>query len=113
MLWTYEYNSYGVVWVAKHPEATPDMLGFLPTFLREADKRSAREQFDSAYSFAGGWHPFKGHTMLPNGNLAYPGDPPTLLLAEAKLHDETIRLYEHAWVAIIQKDGSYEIYRMD
>jgi hypothetical protein len=88
-----------------------DILGLIPTFINEDDPRSAREQFDAAY--IGGWSPFKGFTMRPDGDLLYPGDPPTKLLAWTKLHDETIRVYEHAWVAIVQPDGSYEIARMD
>jgi hypothetical protein len=79
--------------------------------LSESDPRSAREQFDVNY--VGRWRPFKGHTILPNGDLAYPGDPPTRLLAETKLRNETIRMYEHAWVAIIQPDGSFEVAHMD
>jgi hypothetical protein len=51
--------------------------------------------------------------MLKNGNIKYPGDPQNKLLFEAKLRDETIRVYEHAWVAIAQPDGSFEIARMD
>lgn len=100
-------------WEMKHPQATISMLGYIPGFLSEQDTRSAREQLDSNYSHAGGWNPFPGFTMKPNGDLQYPGDPPTRLLAETKLRDETIRFYEHAWVAIVQKDGSYEISRMD
>lgn len=92
---------------------TMEMLGFIPDFLSEADPRSAREQFNANYSHAGGWKPFKGFTMLKNGNLKYPGDEPTRLLAETRLRDETIRFYQHAWVAVIQTDGSYEICRMD
>jgi hypothetical protein len=96
-----------------------DLLGFIPSFLNEDDPRPAREQLDEGYGFAGGWCPFAGFTMLPNGNLSFrsepgePDDPETLPLAETKLRDETIRVYEHAWVAVIQPDGSYEIARMD
>lgn len=100
-----------VVWKLLHPNATPDMLGFIPGFLSDTDPRPAREQFQSNY--VGGWQPFPGFTMRPNGDLSYPGDPPTKLLAEAKLRDETIRFYQHAWVAVIQPDGSFEISRMD
>jgi hypothetical protein len=96
----------------KHPMATLDMLGYIPQFLDENDPRSAREQFDAHYGHGGGWRPFKGHVMQPNG-LKYPGDPLTLLLAETKLRDEIIKFYQHAWVAIVQPDGSYEIARMD
>lgn len=102
-----------MIWTLLHPDAHPDMLGFLPGMLNENDPRPAREQFNSNYRQGGGWRPFKGFTMLPDGNLAYPGDPPMPLLAETKLRDETIRFYECSWVAIMQPDGSCEIARMD
>lgn len=100
-----------MIWVAKHPQFRPDMLGYIPTFLNEDDPRPVREQFNHAYS--GGWRPFPGFEMLPNGDMAYPGDPPTELLAETKLRNETIRFYDCAWVAIVQPDGSFEVCRMD
>jgi hypothetical protein len=102
------------VWQARDQRAAfrlQDILGFIPSFLDENDPRPAREQFNEAY--VSGWSSFKGFTMRPDGDLEYPGDPPTRLLAWTKLHDETIRVYEHAWVAIVQSDGSYEISRMD
>jgi hypothetical protein len=102
-----------MIWIQKHPQASIEMLGFLPSFISEEDPRPAREQFNTNYGHAGGWSPFQGFTMLPNGNLKYPEDPETRLLWETKLRDETIRFYEHAWVAIIQPDGSHEICRMD
>lgn len=101
-----------MLWKMMHPRATLDMLGYLPQFLSEDDPRSAKEQLDKNYPF-GGFQPFEGFTMLPDGNLAYPGDPPTILIAEAQLRDETIRFYQHAWVAVVQKDGSFEVARMD
>ena len=96
----------------KHPQATQQMLGYLPSFLSVDDPRSAKEQFNDNYRHGGGWSPYHGHTMLSNG-LRHPGDPVMRLLAEAKLRDETIRFYEGEWVAIVQADGSYEIARMD
>ncbi len=102
-----------MIWYMKHPQATPEMLGFIPEFLNEDDPRPAKEQIDSNYGHGGGWHPLPGWTMLPDGNISYPGDPPCLLLAETKLRDETIRVYQYAWMAIIQPDGSFEIARLD
>lgn len=96
-----------------HPRANAEMLGFIPTFLSERDPRPAAEQFDDAYRHGGGWHPFEGFKMLPDGSLKYPGDPAYQILAQAKLRDETISIYEHAWVAIVQKDGSFQVSRMD
>lgn len=100
-------------YIRKHPRATMSMLGYLPSFLNEADPRPAKEQFHTAYGHGGGWNSFPGFTMLSSGDIQYPGDPPVPLLYETKLRDETIRFYLHAWVAIIQPDGSFEISRMD
>jgi hypothetical protein len=92
----------------KHPRVTQEVLGYLPGFLSVNDPRPAREQLAAAY----GWSPFAGFTMTERG-LEYPGDPTMPLLAEAKLRDEVVRLYDCSWVAIVQPDGSYEIARMD
>jgi len=99
-------------WIAKHPQARIEMLGYIPDMISEADPRPAREQIDANYRHGGGWSSFKGHVMKPNG-LQYPGDPLVPLLYEATLRDETIRFYDCAWVAIVQPDGSYDIARID
>lgn len=96
----------------KHPRATVDMLGLIPDFLSTDNPRSAREQIDANYRHGGGWRPFKGFKMTARG-IEYPGDPPMPLLAEASLRNETIRIYDCAWVAIVQPDGTYEIARLD
>jgi len=100
-------------WTLVHPKATEEHLGYLPNFLYEEDPRTAKEQFDDRYRFGGGWVPFEGFKLLSSGELKYPGDPPMPIVAEVKLRDETIRLYTHSWVVIIQKDGTYEVARMD
>lgn len=94
-------------------------LGYIPDMLWPSDPRPASEQINERYSYGGGWMPMKGWKMLPDGNLQYgdpskeDADPPTILLAEGKLRDETIRFYTSAWVAIVQPDGSFEVSRMD
>ena len=98
-------------WIMKHPQATLDMLGFIPLFLDTEDERPAKVQLRENYGY--GWAPLPDFKMLPDGNLSYPGDPPVRLLAETKLRDETIRFYDCAWVAVIQPDGSFEASRMD
>lgn len=106
-------------WKRCHPNATLDHLGYIPQMLNSADPRSAAHQFNDSYAHGGGWSPFSGFTMLPNGDMQYEdpeepdADPPTRKLWEATLHKETICVYEHAWVAIVQPDGSYEVSRMD
>lgn len=103
-----------MIWIMKHPQATIEMLGYIPSFVSDDDPRPAREQLHQNYLPGGGWRSFKGFKMLPSGNLSYPGDPETRLLAEATTRaGETIRFYEHSWVAVVQQDGSYEISRMD
>lgn len=102
-------------WKLVHPLANMDMLGFIPEFIHGDDKRSAKEQFNDRYGFAGGWSSFKGHKMLADRNLQYQddGQSPLQLLAEATLRQETILIYERAWVAILQQDGSFEVSRID
>jgi len=102
-----------MIWVLRHPRATPEMLGFIPSFLSERDPRPAREQIDSNYGHGGGWFPSRGMTLGADGNLHYPGDPPYQLIAETRLRDEVIRFYDCSFVAIIQPDGSFEVARLD
>lgn len=102
-----------MLWIFRHPGMSLNALGFIPHFLNERNSKSAREQIDDNYRHGGGWRSFKGFTMLPNGNLSYPGDPVVQMLAETKLRDEVIRFYEHSWIAIVQSDGSYDIARID
>ena len=95
-----------------HPEATREHLGLIPDFLRAADPRPAREQFDERYRHGGGWRPIPNWTVL-DGAIQYSDDPPHLLLAVGRLRDETIRIYDGAWVSITGPDGAVEIARMD
>jgi hypothetical protein len=100
-----------MIWVAKHRQFHPDMLGYIPQFLSDRDPRPAKEQLNTNYQ--SGWDAQPGFTMLSNGNLSYPGDPPLQLLAETRLRDEVIRFYDCEYVAIVQPDGSFEACRMD
>jgi hypothetical protein len=102
----------------KHPRATYEMLGYLPDFWLESDPRSAKEQANTSYAHGGGWNTIESSVtskfVMEENGLRYPGDPLIELLAEGRLHDkETIRIYNHAFVAIVQDDGTYEICRMD
>jgi hypothetical protein len=97
------------------PRVTPEHLGIIPGMLNSRDPRPAREQFDEHYVHGGGWRPFQGFTMNPETfAIKYPGDPAHKALAEIVFRpEERIFFYESAWVAIVQKDGTYEISRMD
>jgi hypothetical protein len=92
---------------------TLDAVGILPLWLDPDDPRPAKEQFGANYGHGGGWQPFEGFRLLKGGHIKYPGDPAHKPLAMMKLRDEVILIYPHAWVLILQKDGSFEICRMD
>jgi hypothetical protein len=97
-----------------HPRATMDHIGLIPSFLVEADPRPAREQFDERYSFGGGWHPMANFKLDPKTfALKYPGDPAFKPIARIPFRKEQIYIYEHAFVCIVQEDGSFEAARMD
>jgi hypothetical protein len=100
-----------MIWNLLHPAMTPEHLGLLPSMLSEVDPRPAREQFDERYIC--GWDPFPGFTLEKDNSLTYPGDPRLKPLASAMLRDELIVFYQHAWVAIVQPDRSFEVCRMD
>lgn len=104
--------------------ALANAVGMIPAFLSESDPRSAREQLNSNYAHGSGWRPFNGFKLSPGvepdmldgdsiPNIQYPGDPALPPLAYAMLRDEMIIVYPHAWVMILQPDGSHEISRMD
>jgi len=102
-----------VMWELLHPDMRPDMLGLLPFWLDDEDPRSAREQFNEHYAHGGGWRPMKGFKLTVGNKLLYPDDPPLVPLAQAWLREQLIVFYEHAWVAIIYPDRSFEACRMD
>ena len=102
-----------LTWVL-HNGATAAQLGFIPAFFREDDPRPARDQINDRYSHGGGWQKFDGFSVtVDHESITYPGDPPYKALAGTVLRDEIIVVYQHSWVGIFQKDGSYEIARMD
>jgi len=102
-----------IIWQMLHPNMTPEHLGLIPGWLDRDDPRPAREQFNEHYGHGGGWRPFGGFKLTAQNRLIYPEDPPLVPLAQAWLRDELIVFYEHAWVAIIQSDRSFEACRMD
>ena len=100
-------------WTAMNPSITVEHLGLIPMMLDVDNPQSARDQLNAGYQHGGGWHPFAGFRIDKQLRLHYSGDPPTNPIAYCMLRDEKIVLYEHAWVAIIQPNGYYEIARMD
>jgi hypothetical protein len=95
--------------------ATFEMLGFVPSFFDLNDPRPAKEQVDENYQHGGGWYPMQKVTAVPEIPFAfkYPGDPVFLPMAIAKLRSEIIVLYHAGFLGIWQRDGSFEISRVD
>lgn len=99
-------------WFRRTRRAELTHLGLLPLFLDEDDPRPAVEQFDEHY--VGGWHEITRAGYTPfTGAFTYPGDPPLYPLWESKFHEETILVYPHAIVVIVQPDGAYSASRLD
>lgn len=90
-----------------------DAVGFIPDFLDEGDPRPAREQFNERYQ--SGWRPQEGFTKEGRHSftLRFPGDPPLYPIALIPFRAESIMIYRYGYVAIFQKDGSFEACRMD
>ncbi|KQX18379.1 MULTISPECIES: hypothetical protein [unclassified Sphingomonas] len=91
-----------------------DLLGDIPAWLSEHSPLGAAAQIDRWYQHGGGWREFKGFAVdLDKMTITYPGDPAIPAIAEASLREERIIIFNGAWVAVIQPDGSHSIARID
>ena len=66
------------VWQLMHPEATVEMLGWLPDIFDNADPRGAVEQINDRYAHGGGWCGYEMANMgwrIEPRFLVYPGSP--------------------------------------
>ena len=92
-----------------------ELLGTIPHMLSADDPAGAVEQIDAAYKdIGGGWTDVSGHTLdIEQGELRYPGDPPRVLIASAKLRDEQVLFFNGAWLAVVQPDGTFRTARID
>ena len=93
-----------------------EALGPLPQWLDEGlgAGEPAQEALISRYVY------YTGEFNLPDeatfdqdGTFHYPEDDAQAPLATAQLTEETVHFYQHAFVAIIQKDGATFMTRMD
>lgn len=99
--------------------AGPNQLGFIVLWFDPRSEKSAQEQANDGYLQTGGcpFLPTKASFTLVEEDgeyrLEHPEDPPMRELARTKIRDETIVLFDYAWMAIIQPDGSHVISRVD
>lgn len=93
-------------------QSWPEVWGIIPTFIDPADRRTAKAQI--AENYVGGWSPFKGFRFDPNENsLTYPEDEPMFPIDARMFRDELLMIYDSAWVVILEKDGKWEVSRLD
>lgn len=102
------------IWIMQ-PRTEVEWLGLIPGFFAPGDTRSAKEQIDEMYCHGGGWKPMgAGKWKMVAGGLSYPGDPVLLEIGRTTLASgETVIVYDYAMVAVVAKDVSFEVARMD
>lgn len=92
-------------------------LGLIPVLISAGDPRCVREQIESNYAHGGGFNPTPGFSLelgLPGkAKLHYPGDPALREWGRATINEELVIVFDCAFVAIVQRDGSFAVTRMD
>jgi hypothetical protein len=103
------------LWVSLDPSFhLPEGLGFLPDILSAADRRPVKAQLMDRYAHGGGWRPIQGFRMQKNRTLRFPGDPPFRPSAATDINGELVIFYRNcSLLAVIQKDGKFEVTRCD
>lgn len=100
------------------PRVSHSAIGLIPHLIWD-NATPAREIFAKTYAHGGGWNPFEGFKLVIRDDgrrtIKYPGDPALVELASAvrPTTGETIVVFQHAWVMVIQPNGDFEISRMD
>jgi hypothetical protein len=99
---------------------TPNQIGFIPDWFRNGDDvPPAQEQANAGYMQTGAC-PYTPTSvefkLVRRGDvyeLQYPEDPPYKEMARTTIGDETVVVFEMAWVAIIQPDESFVVAHCD
>lgn len=88
-------------------------LGILPHYVMNEDyfHKDLKAALKEQYKF--GMFELTGGKIDDKGIFEYPGDPELFPLIKIVRGDEIYYQYEHAIVAIVQKDGSTFITRLD
>lgn len=96
------------------PGYRPEDIGFVPYFFEAGDERHPAEQIAERYAHGGGWTPQEGFTIEEDG-LRYKDGAKDRLLFSFMVHGhpQTLHLYECAWLAIVEPDGSFAVSRVD
>lgn len=103
------------------------VVGILPDLLNVYDPRPVKDQLNETYDHGGGWRPIKGFTLkavapglpvesrdvLAKLTAHFPNDPPFREVSRTIMGDELLVLFECDFMAIIQRDGSFEMARVD
>lgn len=90
-------------------------LGYLPEWLYEGLSigQGMEESLTTRYVYYSGPTSTDDFKIEMDGSYEFPGDPISQPLARVKGEDETLYFYQHAFVAVIGKDGSTWFTRMD
>lgn len=113
-----ELHHNGITWTHTEKDVLARdvawMVGIIPTFFHELDKRTAAEQVMESY--IGGWDSFKGFQLNKETKaLSYDGDPDMNPVVSATLpNGEQVFIYPYGWTMILQPDGeTFEVARLD
>lgn len=108
-------NTFKISYYVSQEEALY-WLHNVPFWLANASEgENAAKVFDRCYAF-GGWRPLRNEKTtldMQTGEYQYPGDPKQKPLFKIEYNNEVIYGYRSEMWAIVQKDGSFELSRMD
>jgi hypothetical protein len=103
----------GERWATFDPGFTIEHLGFLPDILWPDDPRSVKDQLNDRYAHGGGYRSSSGFKLCKDMALKWPGDPLQRPLAAVLINQELVVFYPHAFLLVMQPDGSFEVTRVD
>ena len=106
-------NRMNGIWMMLHPRMTMDALGYIPGWFRGMNPIMSGARDIIRDNYISGWEHFKGFKKDEQHVLTYPEDPPLRPLAKMQWGDELVLYYQSSWVCVVQKDGSWEVSRID
>jgi hypothetical protein len=91
-------------------------MGAVPWFFDDEDPRPAAEQLNERYAHGGGFRPWGKEKWKLDAKaltIKWPGEKAMKPRAKATLHTDTLVFYDHAILAIIHEDGTFDVTRVD